>query len=194
MSWGTAVTILVSVLVALAGYVATYLYNLRLAQRNDKLERIDRQLRDLYGPLLALTTASNSAWWAFRSRYRPAGSYWNDADPPTEEEARAWRLWMQEVFMPLNEQVADVVTRHADLLVETRMPKCLLDACAHVAGYRAVTAAWRQGDYSEHTSVTNFPSSELIDYASTRFERLKEDQETLLGSSAPASPPGRSSS
>jgi hypothetical protein len=41
---------------------------------------------------------------------------------------------MTEVFMPINERIADVVTNNADLLVESRMPQPLLDVCAHVAG------------------------------------------------------------
>lgn len=182
MDWKTTLTVSVSVLLALTGYLATYLYNLRLAQRKDRLERIDRQLSDLYGPLLALITAGNSSWDAFRSRYRPSvRSFWRDPPPPTAEEAAAWRLWMREVFMPLNVRIVDVVTMHADLLIETEMPKCLLDACAHVAAYRAVLKQWEEGDFSEHVSVLNFPSAELLRYASVSFVHLKSEQDFLLG-------------
>jgi hypothetical protein len=182
VDWKTALTVSVSVVLALAGYVATYVYNLRLAQRKDRLERVDSQLSDLYGPLMALTSAGNSSWLAFRSLYRPgAGAFWEPWQPPTAEEAAAWRLWMTEVFMPLNLQIVDVVTGHCDLLVEREMPQCLLDACAHVAAYRAVLKQWEAGDFTRHTSVINFPSAQILSYASTNYGRLKAEQSSLLG-------------
>src|SRR5215203_507343 len=61
----------VDVVVAVIGYFVTYRTNLRLAQRNDRLERINRLLSEFYGPLLALTRSSDQSWQAFRKRYRP---------------------------------------------------------------------------------------------------------------------------
>ena len=52
---GTEAVAFVDVVVAQIGYFVTYRTNLRLAQRNDRLERINRQLSEFYGPLLALT-------------------------------------------------------------------------------------------------------------------------------------------
>jgi hypothetical protein len=47
MGLNTALTVLVTVCLALTGY----LYSLFLARRKDRLDRINRQLSDLYGPL-----------------------------------------------------------------------------------------------------------------------------------------------
>src|SRR5215218_5306350 len=68
---GTEAVEFVDVVVAVIGYFVTYRTNLRLAQRNDRLERINRQLSEFYGPLLALTRSSDQSWQAFRKRYRP---------------------------------------------------------------------------------------------------------------------------
>src|SRR5262249_37870131 len=150
---------------AFVGYVVTYRNSVRLAQRKDRLDRIDRQLRELYGPLFALITASGEAWTGFRAIYRSrARSYWRSAPKPTEQEAAAWRLWMTEVFMPLNTRMAQLVTEHADLVEEPEMPPSLLKLCAHVEGYRAVLAAWKDGDFSRHASVVDFPGSDLLAY------------------------------
>jgi hypothetical protein len=182
MDWTTGLTIAVTVLLALLGYAATYGNNLRLAQRKDRLDRINKQLSDFYGPLLALVSSGDSCWQAFRTRYRPGTQFFWDVDPPpTEEEAAAWRLWMVEVFMPLNAAMADVITQHADLLDEPDMPPALLEACAHVKAYRPVLKRWETGDFSEHTSVTNFPSSDVRRFASEGFARLKTEQRELLG-------------
>ena len=181
MDWKTGITIAVSVLLAACGYIAAYVYNLKLAQRKDRLERVNQQLSDFYGPLFALVSSSQSCWEAFRRRYRPGGAFWDIDSPPTAEEAAAWRLWMVEVFMPLNVGMADVITQHADLLDQSEMPRVLLDICAHVKAYQPVIKRWELGDFSENTSVIDFPAREVQAFVSEGFRRLKTEQAELLG-------------
>jgi hypothetical protein len=185
MSWTEAATLIGAVVVAI-GYVYKYQTDLKLLQRNDRLERINRQLSDFYGPLLALTRSSERSWIAFRARYRcGGGSYWRIDPPATEDDAVAWRLWMTTVFVPMHQQMMELVLTHADLIVESEMPLCLLDLCAHVAGYQAVLKQWEAGDISvareDNISVVNFPSQELTEYAAVAFDRLKTEQARLLG-------------
>jgi len=185
---GTEIVALVGVCVAVIGYFVTYRTNLRLAQRNDRLERINRQLSEFYGPLLALTRASGQSWQAFRQRYRPPGSesFWISDPPPTREDAIAWRLWMTTVFMPVHQRMMDLVLSRADLIEEPDMPSCLMALCAHVAGYQAVLKEWETAEISvareDNISVVNFPGRELAEYAATTFGRLKAEQAELLGS------------
>jgi hypothetical protein len=187
---GTEAVAFVGVVVAVIGYFVTYRTNLRLAQRNDRLERINRQLSEFYGPLLALTRASGQSWQAFRRRYRPPGSesFWKSDPPPTKEDAIAWRLWMTTVFMPVHQRMMDLVLSRADLIEEPDMPSCLMALCAHVAGYQAVLKEWETAEISvareDNISVVNFPGQELAEYAATAFSRLKAEQADLLGSTA----------
>jgi len=196
----TAAVTLVGVRVAAIGYIVTYRTNLELARRNDRLERINRQLSDFYGPLLALTRSSDESWQAFRRRYRPPGdgSYWKPEPPITCEDVVAWRLWMSTVFTPVHQRMMEIVLMHADLIEEPDMPACLLALCAHVNGYQAVLKQWETGDVStareDNISVVNFPSDELADYAASAFSRLKAEQAELMGwKSAAASDPARRS-
>ena len=187
---GTEIVALVGVVVAVIGYFVTYRTNLRLAQRNDRLERINRQLSEFYGPLLALTRASGQSWQAFRQRYRPPGSesFWKSDPSPTREDAIAWRLWMTTVFMPVHQRMMDLVLSRADLIEEPDMPPCLMALCAHVAGYQAVLKEWETAEISvareDNISVVNFPGQELAEYSATTFGRLKAEQAELLGSTA----------
>jgi hypothetical protein len=188
--FGTEAVALVGVVAAVLGYFATYGTNLRLAQRNDRLERINQQLSEFYGPLLALTRSSGQSWQAFRQRYRPPGSesFWKSDPPPTKEDVAAWRLWMTTVFMPMHQQMMELVLNHAHLIEEPEMPPCLLALCAHVHGYQAILKEWETGEVSiereDNISVVNFPGQELADYAATAFGRLKAEQAELLGSTA----------
>ena len=186
MDW-TGVATFVGVCVAAVGYVVKYRADLQLAQRDDRLERINRQLSDFYGPLLALTRSSDVSWQAFRKRYRPGdGSYWKSDPPATREDVVAWRLWMTTVFVPIHERMMEIVLERADLIEEPEMPPCLLTLCAHVAGYQAVLREWETGEISikreDNISVVNFPTQELAEYAAAAFGRLKAEQARLLGS------------
>ncbi len=184
---GTEVVADVGVVAAVLGYFVTYGTNLRLAQRNDRLERINHQLSEFYGPLLALTRSSGQSWQAFRKRYRPPGSesFWKSDPPPTKEDAIAWRLWMTTVFMPVHQRMMELVLNRADLIEEPEMPPSLLDLCAHVNGYQAILKEWETGEIStareDNISVVNFPGQELAEYAATAFSQLKAEQAELLG-------------
>src|SRR3954469_10283586 len=88
MNWSTTATLLVTVAVAFGGYFATYLWNLRIAQRKDRLERVNRQLSELYGPLLALVTAGTRAFQVWRtSEFRLQS--WDEA---TDADRAEWRV------------------------------------------------------------------------------------------------------
>jgi hypothetical protein len=186
----TEAVALVGVFAAVIGYFVTYRTNLRLAQRNDRLERINSQLGEFYGPLLALTRSSDQSWQAFRKRYRPPGSesFWKSDPPPTKEEAIAWRLWMTTVFMPVHQRMMELVLNRAHLIEEPEMPPSLLTLCAHVNGYQAILKEWETGEIStereDNISIVNFPGQELAEYAATAFSRLKAEQAELLGSTA----------
>ena len=170
MDRGQAAAIAVPALVAVAGFIAAYLNNLRLARRNDRLSRVNKQLSELYGPLLALEAASSRSFDAFRSQNRPdVGSYWHSDNPPTRKEADAWRLWMTEVFMPLNIRMEELIITKADLLESSDMPVCLLELVAHVESYKAVQAQWNLGDFSENTAPLEFPGAALHEYAVATF-------------------------
>jgi len=179
MSWQAALTLAVPVLIAVVGYVFTYVNGVRLAARKDRLDRVTRQLSDFYGPLLALSSANAAAWETFRRRHRPGMGFWNDP-PPTPDDAAAWRLWMTTVFVPANRRMRDVVVNKADLLDEDDMPQAMLDLCAHVAAYEPILRRWEDGDFSEHHVSLNFPSEDLQAYLSRSFRGLKAEQNKLL--------------
>jgi len=116
----------------------------------------------------------------FRKEYRPyVHGYWGTNPPPTREEAEAWRLWIKEVFMPLNLEMEALILKHSDLLVEAEMPKVLLDLSAHTAGYKPILKSWERGDFSRNVSLIDFPR-DLITYAETNYRFLKKKQRELL--------------
>jgi hypothetical protein len=69
-----------------------------------------------------------------------------------------------------------VIISKAHLLIEDEMPPCLLQFCAHKAGYDVLIERWNQHDYSEHLSVVRHPADELHDYLRESFTMLKREQ------------------
>lgn len=183
-----ALTTIVTIILALSGYFLKYFYDLKLSKRASRLERINRQLGELYGPLYALAYSTTTTFIAFRAKYRPTyKSYFDKNSPPNDEELKIWRLWMSTVFMPNNLRMYELVLAKADLLIEENLPPCLLDLGAHVAAYKAVMKKWEEGNFSEHTSLIKFPSA-LRDYAKKSFLDLKHEQENLIGKSPNSTP------
>ena len=197
MDLKTALTLFVTVCLALTGYF----YTLFLARRKDRLDRINCQLSDLYGPLYALSKTGDHVWLSFRSRHRPyLGSFWADS-LVSDTDAEAFRLWIRSVFMPLNRQMVDLVVNRADLLEGTKIPECLLELCAHVSSYEALLKyyspsdshpysttplpplaprQWEKGDFTAYEPIVNFPGHDLLKYAEQEFCRLKQEQDSLL--------------
>jgi hypothetical protein len=177
------VPLMVTVFVAATGYAATYLTNLRLERRKDRLERVNRQLSELYGPLYAQSEAVDRAWSKFIARHGPV---WSLAVPTTAEHAATWRLWMSTVFMPLNRRMVELVVSHADLLREETIPGPLKELCAHVACYEPVLTRWQEDgfdsiDVDDHVSIAGvFPRAELDSYLREAFDSLKLEQARLL--------------
>lgn len=170
--------VVVSVLVALIGYALKHLHDLHLARRKDRLDRVSRQLSELYGPLFALNAAAGRLRKEFMNLHAPsseAPTFWGSGQAPTLEQAEAWRLWMTTVFMPLNVEMRDRVVDHADLLEDSDgMPACLLDLCAHVAGHETVLEGWRSGNFDprdpdDNRSVIKYPAPDLGRYVETTF-------------------------
>lgn len=181
MDLKTALTLSVTIILALLGYLAKYLNDKKIAERKDRLDRVNRQLKELYGPLYSLTRASKIAWLGFRQKYRPGKeSYWKSLPPPDKEEEAAWRLWMLEVFMPINLRLEKVIVENADLLVDEELPECLLEVCAHVAAYKTIIKNWEAKNFTEHASPIRFPSG-MYDYTEEMYHRLKKEQASLLG-------------
>jgi|SRR5215510_7008978 len=173
MNQALIITTTITVLLAFLGYIATYLNNLQLSRRKDRLERVNQQLSELYGPMFSLTHASSIAWKWFKEAHSANVE-------PTEGDLKEWRLWMSVVFMPQNEKLYDIILNKSDLLIETSMPQSLLDFCAHTVAMQAVLEKWKNKDYSEHYSVARYPR-DIEQYAHESYTKLKAEQSKLLG-------------
>ena len=165
-----------TILLALVGYLATFMSAQVLARRKDKLDLVNRRLNEFYGPLYVASQAGNIAYRSLLNKMGKAQSF-----PILDSEVKEWILWMTTIFMPLNDEREKIIIKKAYLIVEEQMPRCLLDFVTHVVGYKAVLKKWSEGDYSERRSTIGWPP-EFDAYVTRSYAALKAEQTRLLHS------------
>ncbi|HEY1986859.1 MAG TPA: hypothetical protein VGG85_15690 [Terracidiphilus sp.] len=165
---------ILTIIVAFAGYAFTFLSAHMLARRRDKLELVNKRLNEFYGPLYVASQAGNIAYRSLLARQGKTQS-----EPITDKDLKDWVLWMREIFIPLNEIREKIIIEKAHLIVEERMPQCLLDFVTHVVGYKAVLTKWAEGDFTERRSTIGWPP-EFDLYVSRSYAALKAEQMRLM--------------
>lgn len=165
-----------TIVIAFAGYLITILGARMLNQHRDKLDLVNKRLNEFYGPLYVASQAGNIA---YRSLLKKQGK--SVSDPILDSELKEWILWMNTIFMPLNDIREKIIIEKAYLVVEEHMPQCLLDFVTHVVGYKAVMAKWAEGDFTERRSTIGWPP-EFDVYVKRSYAALKAEQTSLLHS------------
>jgi hypothetical protein len=165
---------MLTIVLAFAGYLVTFMSTRMLARRQDKLRLVNMRLNEFYGPLYVASQAGNIA---YRSLLKKQGK--TQSEPIRDQDMKEWMLWMRTIFMPLNDVREKVIIEKAHLIVEEQMPQCLLDFVTHVVGYKAVLSKWAEGDYSERRSTIGWPP-EFDVYVRHSYQALKREQTRLL--------------
>jgi hypothetical protein len=166
------------IIVALLAIAGAYWNSLLSDARRAKVSFISAQLKYLYGPLYAMSHASETAWETFRKQHRHGRAFVDPANPPTQAEIDEWVRWVRLVFTPMNERMVNTIIEHTDL-IDGRMPTAFLELVAHVEGYKAVLDKWGQGDFTEFNSAVNFPR-EFNSKIKNTFEILSERRAKLM--------------
>ena len=180
MSSITILTIMIPVVLA---FIA-YFNSMRLERRKNRLERINKQLNDFYGPLLATVKANNYAWKNFKKKYlegqdekRGFVAKYN----PNENETREYYNWMKNVFMPNNELLYRIVVKKTSLLEDNDIPLPLLKLAIHILEARA---EFNKSTPNQPININyEYPSKGLIAYCEKEFRKLKEQQSKLMKNS-----------
>lgn len=168
---------LLTIVLAFLGYIVSFMSNRMIARRADMLGLVNKRLNEFYGPLYVASEAGNIA---YRSLLARLGK--DQSNPIQDHELKEWMLWVNTIFMPLNDIREKIIIEKAYLIVEEQMPQCLLDFVTHVVGYKAVLAKWEDGDYSERRSTIGWPP-EFDAYVQRSYAALKAEQTRLIHTS-----------
>lgn len=180
MNLENLVPLVIPVILALGGYLFTYFYGKRQEQRKNRLERINRQLDELYGPMLAIVQSSQQAWECFLAKHNDNPKFYKKENNPTSEEVAEFHKWMASVFMPNNEKLYAIITNNTSLMVEDEIPKVLLDLFAHIMEFK-INFMERKGEHDEVAeSNRKYHGQELLHYCEDKFRGLKTEQIAII--------------
>ncbi|MET9976856.1 hypothetical protein ACFYOI_27650 [Streptomyces microflavus] len=168
------ITASASIVVAVLAFLLSQQSQLRQERRQARLTRINCQLRELYGPLNALVDSNERVWNSLRGSFLPNQS---ERDPATDSPE--WRKWRDEVLIPTNRRMRDLITEHADLIIESEVPNSLRDFCAHVLAVEVTVLEEAEG--VRRRALIGHPGDEFVNYVNTSFKHLKGEQNKLLG-------------
>jgi hypothetical protein len=167
---------ILTVFLAFIGYMTSFFSQRMRDRRRDKLRLVNKRLNEFYGPLYVASEAGNIAYRALLKKLDKTQSY-----PIRDEELQEWTAWMTTIFFPLNDIREKIIIEKAYLIVEERMPQCLLDFVTHVVGYKAIVAKWNEGDFTERRSSIGWPP-EFDVYVRESYAGLKAEQTRLVHS------------
>jgi hypothetical protein len=171
------ITASASIVVAVLVFVGNQLAQARNERRQAALDRVNTQLRELYGPLFALVEVNEHLWRAVRESHLP-GRDERASAALSESQTAQWRTWLSEALMPANKKMRDVIVQHADLLLDNDMPQVLQDFCAHVASYEVLLS--RMDQPSVERTVVRHPGKPYVSYVQTSYAALRKERERLL--------------
>ncbi|MBI2426280.1 MAG: hypothetical protein HYV34_00365 [Candidatus Kerfeldbacteria bacterium] len=172
-------SILATIGVALFGYAVTYIYNLRLARRKERLDRVTQQLDDFYGPLYITAKTIDTAYRTLLETMDRT-SFFDDANPPTPEQWTQHRIWVKTIFLPLVNDLGTIIKNNAHLIREQEMPDMLIRVVAHSFTSQVLAYEWEHGDTRNELPAIAFPT-EILDYATRSYKELKHEQLALIG-------------
>lgn len=164
---------------AVIGTLIGVILQIRAKRRDDKLaaqlNRLDKQLSELYGPLYAWFESGHENFIAFTKVFPNSLSYDNEK----------YRIWMKQVFMRTNIAMEEIIINNAELFIGERIPDPFLKFCLHVAALKVYVAEWdnpefNQEEWKRYMSEFQHPQSKLHAYIRASFEVLKEEQTRIL--------------
>ncbi|MGV9659161.1 hypothetical protein ACWDR5_19640 [Streptomyces koyangensis] len=164
-------------MIAIMAYWLNHRGEVRRSLRKERIDRVNSQLKDLYGPLLVLAETNERAWKEYRRKYFPREG--SPQGPLTESVSTQWHVWVETFFAPRAQQMREIITQRGDLIIEKEMPAVVLDFCAHAASYDALLADWGAIAVNDSTLIRH-PGSRFLLYVRDSHIYLKNEQEQLL--------------
>lgn len=117
--------------------------------------RAKQQLNELYIPLLLMQARGRTVFRMFLAVLGRSFVFMYRTALP-EKEMNLWAFWSENAFIPMNEQMANLIEMKRDL-IDGDLPQSFQRFLNHHRDYKAEYQRWKEqgGDYN-HPS--NFPS------------------------------------
>ncbi|MBD3192974.1 MAG: hypothetical protein GF308_20220 [Candidatus Heimdallarchaeota archaeon] len=145
-----------------------------------RLEFIDKQLEELYGPLAFLVHEGEHS---FKSIFRTNRRRWvslRGDKPIPEEQLALWIFWVENDFFPRNEKIKQLLMEKTHLIEGSKVPESFLHFMEHYNTWKLEHQRWKEeGIEYSFLSRVKFPE-DFNDEVLTTFKSLKKEQNKFL--------------
>ena len=179
--------LLIAIITATASilsWVINSIYSSWKTKRKEKFEArlqfIDKQLEELYGPLAFLVHEGENS---FKSIFKTNRKKWvslKGDDPIPKEQLELWIFWVENDFFPRNEQIKHLLMEKTHLIEGAKVPDSHLQFMEHYNTWKLDHQRWKEDgvDYP-FISRVNFPDEFNGEVLET-FSSLKCEQNNFL--------------
>lgn len=139
-----------------------------------KLNHIQRQIEELYSPLLGLITTSKIVNDIANLKQDSVGT------DGTNEEAETKRYFVEQYYLPFNRQMADLIRAKVYLVPTSELPDSFNLFLKHQAQFDCLHSLWRdEGISSDKIPIERWPDQFRVDVQTTLTELRSNYNEYL---------------
>jgi len=143
-----AYTGLVALVSGLIGFLVNHFLALwretNLRRRVETARYLERQIGELYGPLLGLIEHSEMVYEILRKKLGHAATPKIDFTKLDERDGQVWRFFQEQFFLPINSSIRELIRSKTHLLEGGTMPKSFSTFFVHEAHYSCLHPLWKE--------------------------------------------------
>lgn len=124
-----------------AGMIAA-LFALSTTLKARALDRLDRQIKELYGPLDSRIATNTSYWLKFCEENCPNGGTFFGEGPSAPRDVALWRSYITSSGLPDVKNMSELIESHGDLIVGDKLPPSFAQLTDHRKAYELLVAKW----------------------------------------------------
>uniref|UniRef100_H2ZN64 Uncharacterized protein n=1 Tax=Ciona savignyi TaxID=51511 RepID=H2ZN64_CIOSA len=179
---------------ALSWFMNTY-FDRQHARKEVQLELINRQIRDLYGPLYGNRLVQETTYRAVVGEHSRLRTYLAKANELKDADMiRRWRSFVLEVMYPLDKEAERLICKNAHLIVNSDFPEEFERFLTHLAQMQFVMQHWKneQGklestkaftddDFLERNNASGIRGiKQMAAHVEQKYKELRAKQKQLI--------------
>lgn len=193
------ISVIASIIIALLGHWINRQREMESERRRLRLERLDCQLRDYFGPIAANLLSSKLAFntlmrtWSRHThgtlKETPAARYFrvlrkaekmehSTLEPEVEWVRDSWISFHTQIVGPIHKQTMNILTSKSHLYDGSYSTQ-MLQFIAHQIEYDLLMLRWGQGEYNMLINTVEFPQG-FESTVAKEMARLREEQQDLI--------------
>jgi hypothetical protein len=162
------------------GWMVNYYLAILLRRRIEAASFVERQIGELYGPLLGLVGHSDTVYGILRKKLCQPAPGPLEMSKLTEEDHRVWDFFQEHFFIPINTKIRQLIRDKTHLLENGKMPDSFFVFLEHEAHYACLHPMWQKLNIdSLHVHGPPWPHEFKSDIEKA-LERLTRRHQSLI--------------